>query len=257
VEYSGTIQSGDFHEKLKIHRNANLKILKDAETGVADEDLSRQHGFSKSTFYKWKARNGGMDAAALKRLKELEAENQKLKEMYADLSLEHQVLKDIVEKKVIPVAERRDLAQYAIATHQISERQACSMLNLSRSVYHYEARVSDAEELREQLLSLAARQTGWGFHKMHAYFKNQGRTWNHKRVRRVYRALGLHLRVKPKKRLPKRDPQPLVAPAEANVSRSLDFMHDSLVNGHAIRTLNIIDDFNREGLWIEVALVHE
>ena len=77
-----------------------VKILKEAEAGVAVEDLSRQHGFSKSTFYKWKARYGGMDAAALKRLKEVEAENQKLKEMYADLSLDHKVLKDIVEKKL-------------------------------------------------------------------------------------------------------------------------------------------------------------
>ena len=77
-----------------------VKILKEAEAGVAVEELSRQHGFSKSTYYKWKARYGGMDAVALKRLKELEAENQKLKEMYADLSLEHKVLKDIVEKKL-------------------------------------------------------------------------------------------------------------------------------------------------------------
>ena len=77
-----------------------VKILKEAEAGVAVEELSRQHGFSKSTFYKWKARYGGMDTTALKRLKELEAENQKLKEMYADLSLEHKVLKDIVEKKL-------------------------------------------------------------------------------------------------------------------------------------------------------------
>ncbi len=77
-----------------------VKILKEAEAGVPVEELSRQHGFSKSTFYKWKARYGGMDTAALKRLKELEAENQKLKEMYADLSLEHKVLKDIVEKKL-------------------------------------------------------------------------------------------------------------------------------------------------------------
>jgi len=77
-----------------------VKILKEAEAGVAVEDLSRQYGFSRSSFYKWKAKYGGMDAAALKRLKELEAENQKLKEMYADLSLEHKVLKDIVEKKL-------------------------------------------------------------------------------------------------------------------------------------------------------------
>jgi putative transposase len=77
-----------------------VKILKEAYAGIAVEELCRQHGFSKSTFYKWKARYGGMDTAALKRLKELEAENRKLKEMYADLSLEHKALKDIVEKKL-------------------------------------------------------------------------------------------------------------------------------------------------------------
>jgi len=87
---------------------------------------------------------------------------------------------------------------------------------------------------------------------MFAYLKNQGRSWNHKRVRRVYREIGLNLRVKPKKRLPVRNPQPLAAPVEANISWSLDFMHDSLVNGRTIRTLNIIDEFNREELWIEV-----
>jgi putative transposase len=134
----------------------------------------------------------------------------------------------------------------------MSERQACALLNLSRSVYRYQARPSDDEELREQLLSLASRKPRWGCHKMFAYLHNQGRSWNHKRVRRVYRVLGLNLRVKPKKRLPVRDPLPLVAPAEANICWSIDFMHDSLANGRTIRTLNIIDDFNREGLWIEV-----
>ena len=77
-----------------------VKILKEAEAGVALEDLSRQHGFSKSAFYKWKAKYGGLEVAELKRLKGLEQENQRLKEMYADLSLEHKVLKDIVEKKL-------------------------------------------------------------------------------------------------------------------------------------------------------------
>ena len=87
-------------KKSRFTETQIVKILKEAEAGVAVEELSRQHVFSKSTFYKWKAKYGGMDAAALKRLKELEGENQRLKEMYADLSLEHKVLKDIVEKKL-------------------------------------------------------------------------------------------------------------------------------------------------------------
>lgn len=87
-------------KKSRFTETQIVKILKEAEAGVSVEDLSRQYGFSRSTFYKWKAKYGGMDASALKRLKELEAENQRLKEMYAELSLEHKVLKDIVEKKL-------------------------------------------------------------------------------------------------------------------------------------------------------------
>ena len=76
-----------------------IKILKEAAAGVAVEELSRQYGFSRSSFYKWKAKYGGLDVSQLKRLKELETENQKLKEMYAELSLEYKFLKDVVEKK--------------------------------------------------------------------------------------------------------------------------------------------------------------
>jgi putative transposase len=77
-----------------------VNILKEAEAGIPVEELSRKHGFSQSAFYKWKAKYSGMDASALKRLKELEEENRRLKQMYADLSLEHQALKDIVQKKL-------------------------------------------------------------------------------------------------------------------------------------------------------------
>lgn len=87
-------------KKSKFTESQIVNILKEAEAGVALEELSRQHGFSKTSFYKWKAKYGGMDASALKRLKELEEENRRLKQMYANLSLEHQVLKEIVEKKL-------------------------------------------------------------------------------------------------------------------------------------------------------------
>jgi putative transposase len=77
-----------------------VSILKEADGGIPLEELIRKHGISKGAFYKWKAKYSGMDASALKRLKELEEENRRLKQMYADLSLDHRVLKDIVEKKL-------------------------------------------------------------------------------------------------------------------------------------------------------------
>jgi len=87
--------------KRKTYSEAQIiKILKEAEAGVPVADLSRQYGFSQSAFYKWKAKYGGLDVSQLKRLKELEEENRKLKQMYADLSLDYKLLKDIVEKKL-------------------------------------------------------------------------------------------------------------------------------------------------------------
>ena len=87
-------------KKSKFTESQIVNILKEAEAGVSVEDLIRQHGFSRATFYKWKAKYSGMSVSELKRLKELEEENRRLKQMYADLSLEHEVLKDIVEKKL-------------------------------------------------------------------------------------------------------------------------------------------------------------
>jgi putative transposase len=103
------------------------------------------------------------------------------------------------------------------------------------------------------LKHLAEEKPRWGFKKMYAYLRNQQNiSWNHKRVYRVYCEMKLNLRVKPKKRLPKRKANPLSQPDMANLSWSLDFTSDSLSSGRAFRTLNIIDDFNREVLWIEV-----
>jgi putative transposase len=83
-------------KKSRFSESQIVNILKEAEAGVSVEELSRQHGFSKATFYKWKAKYGGMNVSEVKRMKELEEENRRLKQMYANLSLEHEVLKDII-----------------------------------------------------------------------------------------------------------------------------------------------------------------
>ena len=77
-----------------------IAILKQVENGMKVDDVCRQHGMSSATYYKWKSKYGGMDASELKRVKELEAENAKLKRMYADLALENTAMKDLIEKKL-------------------------------------------------------------------------------------------------------------------------------------------------------------
>jgi putative transposase len=134
----------------------------------------------------------------------------------------------------------------------LSERQACRTVQVSRCAYRYQATRTADEQIANELQQLAHQQPRWGCDKMTDYLRNQGHGWNHKRIRRVYRAMALHLKRKPKKRLPAREAQTLVVPGQANQTWSLDFMSDALSNGRAFRTLNVIDDYNREALWIEV-----
>jgi putative transposase len=75
-------------------------ILKEYEQGKSVEEITREHGVSRASFYKWRQRYGGMDASELKRLKELEEENRKLKMMYADIALDLKIAREIIEKKL-------------------------------------------------------------------------------------------------------------------------------------------------------------
>jgi len=86
-------------KKTKFTEQQIISILKQHEAGVKSQDLCRENGISQATFFNWKAKYGGLDTKQLRRLKELEEENSRLKKMYADLSLIHQAFKDAVEKK--------------------------------------------------------------------------------------------------------------------------------------------------------------
>ena len=77
-----------------------IGILKQQEAGMKTGDICREQGISQATFYNWKSKYGGMETSDVKRLRDLEQENARLKRMYAELSLDHQILKDIIEKKL-------------------------------------------------------------------------------------------------------------------------------------------------------------
>lgn len=86
--------------KSRFTESQIIAILKEADAGMKVGELCRKHGISDATYYKWKSKYGGMEASDLKRVRELEVENAKLKRMYADLALENSAMKDLIEKKL-------------------------------------------------------------------------------------------------------------------------------------------------------------
>ena len=87
-------------KKSRFTESQIVGILKEADSGVAVNEIWRKHGISSATYYKWKAKYGGLEGSELKRVKELEAENAKLKRMYADLALENAAIKDVLSRKL-------------------------------------------------------------------------------------------------------------------------------------------------------------
>jgi putative transposase len=86
--------------KSRFSESQIVKILKEVEGGRKVKEVCREHSISDATYYQWKSKYGGMEAADIRRLKELEDENRRLKQMYADISLENRALKDVIAKKI-------------------------------------------------------------------------------------------------------------------------------------------------------------
>ncbi|HBR2128820.1 IS3 family transposase [Klebsiella variicola] len=222
------------------------------EAGRTVKDVCREAGISEASYYNWKAKFGGMEASDIKKMKDLEDENRRLKQMFADLSLECSALKDVIEKKPLKPAIKRELVSYLTAQFAMSLRQACRILSLSRTVFRYQPDTQRDEPVIMALTVAAERYPRYGFKKLFQVLRRQGKSWNHKRVHRIYCLLKLNFRRKGKQRLPVRNPVPLVTPEAMNQSWSIDFMHDALVCGRRFRTFNVVDDFNREALAIEI-----
>ena len=150
---------------------------------------------------------------------------------------------------------RREMAQRTVEKG-ISIRLACLAFGISQTCYRYQAKQSaENGEIADHLIRLTHNQRNWGFGLCFLYLRNvKGYRWNHKRVYRIYRELELNLRIKPRKRVVREKPEPLAVPETINQCWSMDFMHDQLSDGRSYRLFNVIDDFNREALAIDIDL---
>lgn len=154
---------------------------------------------------------------------------------------------------MVKPSRRREMAQQAVADRRLSIRAACAAFSISETCYRYQPKLSDENaEIADWLVRLTHNQKDWGFGLCRDYLRNvKGFDWNHKRIRRMYCELELNLRIKPKRRIEREKPQPLVVPVAPNATWSMDFMHDQLTDGRTFRLFNVLDDFKREGLGIE------
>lgn len=139
-----------------------------------------------------------------------------------------------------------------VIEEQLSIRKACTLVGISRTTYQYKAKQKDDSEVQDALAELTTKHVAIGFWQCCYRLWNKGYSWNHKKIYRVYTSMRLNMRRRVKRRLPERVKQALMAATAPNQVWSIDFMSDSLADGRKFRILNIIDDFNRESLAIEI-----
>jgi len=139
-----------------------------------------------------------------------------------------------------------------IETIGLSQRKACAVATCNRKTYRRLLRISDDARLLQRLCELAAERRRFGYRRLNVLLRREGIIANHKRIYRVYAGAKLQVRKRVKRRVAL-GPGKTIPPAlRPNARWSLDFVHDTLHNGRRLRTLNIVDDFTRESLAIEV-----
>ncbi len=168
--------------------------VKQVEAGVAVAEVARKYGVSLKTIYAWRAKYGSLSVSEVARLKQLEEENRKLKQMVAELALDKQMLQDVLRKKIVRPAVRRELVHHAMALFRVSERRACRSFGWPRNTQRYRPRRDPALALRIRLRDLAMNRPRYGYRRLWVLLRREDWVVNHKRVLRVYREEDLAVR---------------------------------------------------------------
>ncbi|MGC2110863.1 MAG: IS3 family transposase [Candidatus Korobacteraceae bacterium] len=225
-----------------------IGVLKEHELGAKTADVCRKHGISEATFYNWKSKFGGMDVSEAKRLKQLADENGKLKKLLADAMLDNAALKDLLFKKMVTPAVKREAVAHLRAEHEMSERRACRVIGCQRMTVRYRSRRPDDPALRERLRALARERRRFGYRRLLIFLRREGFVVNHKRLLRIYREERLMVRKRGGRKRALGVRAPMAVPRRPDDRWSLDFVSDQLASGRRFRILAIFDDCTRECL---------
>src|SRR5688572_3849526 len=223
-------------------------FLREADAGVAIKDLCRKHGFSEASYYLWRSKFGGLSVSDAKRLKELEAENARLKKLLAESHLEIEVTREVL-RKVVTALARREVVR-TMVTRGLSERRALTVVRMSASALRYVPRPDQDADLRDRIVALAHRHRRYGAGMIYLKLRQEGRAVHHKRVDQLYAEARLQVKRRRRKKVPLQDRQPLLRPQYRNEVWSADFVFDRTAEGRVLKCLTIVDDATTEAVAI-------
>ena len=224
--------------------------------GKSMSEAIRSIGVTEVTYFRWRSEYGGLKGDQVKRLKELETENARLRRAVSDLTLDKMILCRGCQGKLLSPARRRACVDHVTAELGVSERRACRVLGQHRSTQRKTAKTPDDEAaLTADITALALQYGRYGYRRITAMLHQAGWRVNVKRVERIWRREGLKVPQKQPKRgrLWLNDSSCIrLRPEYPNHVWSYDFVEDRTHNGKKIRMLNVIDEFTRECIAIGV-----
>lgn len=207
-------------------------------------------GGSQATFFNWKKKYGGLGISELRKLRQLEEENAQLKKLVADLSLDKQMLQEVI-KKTVTAAQKKDMSLWLVESYRISVQHACKCVLLARSMFYYKSHSREDRLLRMRINELAKTRVRYGFKRIHTLLKREGFMDNHKRVYRIYKEEGLNLRSKrPRRNRAGAHRLERIENSSINQVWSMDFVQDSLYNNQKFRVLTVVDNFSKKCLGL-------
>ncbi|MGE0056153.1 MAG: IS3 family transposase [Hyphomicrobium sp.] len=219
-------------------------------------DVVRTIGVTQVTYYRWRREFGGLQMDQVKRMKELEQENQRLRKAVSDLTLDKMILAEAAKGKLLSPSRRRQCIDHVRDTLKVSERRACTVLGQHRSTQRKVPNGrEDEERLTADTIELARQYGRYGYRKISALLRDAGWLVNDKRVERIWRREGLKVPHKQSKRgrLWLADGSCVrLRPEHRNHVWSYDFVEDRTHEGRKYRMLNVVDEFTHEAIAILV-----
>ncbi|MGR3436474.1 MAG: IS3 family transposase [Shimia sp.] len=226
-----------------------IEMIKEQEAGMATTEVCRKHGLSPATFYKRKAKFGGMEPSDARRLKALEDENAKLKRLLADTMLDNVVLKDLLGKPLTTPKERRDAALRAMKDHEVSQRRACRLVGFDPKTVRRD-RPPDNADVRAAIREIAGKRRRFGYRRIGVLLDREGMTMNHKKLYRLYRQEGLAVKRRRGRKRARGTRTPMPEAVRPNARWSLDARADTFEASGRFRIFAVNDDHCRENLCL-------